>query len=46
MSGYYEKKLGSAENVTLFAEQMFNFWQYNAYMCGDKAWLTLQMKKL
>jgi hypothetical protein len=46
VSGYYEQKLGIAENATLFVEQMFNFWQYNAFMFGDEAWLTLQIKKL
>jgi hypothetical protein len=46
VSGYYEQKLGIAENATLFAEQMFNFWQYNVFMFGDEAWLTLQTKKL
>jgi hypothetical protein len=46
VSGYYEQKLGIAGDATLFAEQMFNFWQYNAFMFGDEAWLTLQMKKL
>jgi hypothetical protein len=46
VSGYYEQKLGIAENATLFAEQMFNFWQYNTFMFGDEAWLTLQIKKL
>jgi hypothetical protein len=46
VSGYYEQKLGIAYNATIFAEQMFNFWQYNAFMFGDEAWLTLQIGKL
>jgi hypothetical protein len=46
VSGYYESKLGIAESATLFTEQMFNFWQYNAFMFGDEAWLTHQIKQL
>jgi hypothetical protein len=43
---YYEQKLGIAGDAEELIQQMFNFWQYNCFVFGDDALLTLKTKEL
>jgi hypothetical protein len=42
----FESKLGSAESAQTLKKQAFNFWQYNGFMFGDEAYVTLKMKEV
>jgi hypothetical protein len=46
VKSFFEQKLGIADSAIEFVDQMFNFWKFNCFMFGDRAWITIQIQKL
>jgi hypothetical protein len=46
VNGQLEQKLGMAQSAHTFTRQLYNFWQFTAFMFGDDAWISKKLQDL